>query len=254
MKIKSRGIVVAADANIEWILPWWWHCYSLYNQYPVFFVDFGMSPAMRRWCRRKGHLHLLKQSIAIKTKKEILSHYTNQWEDTYRGNVWKARQGWFKKPWACLQTPFDLNIWLDLDCEVCGSLDSLFREWEEGIQLALINDKRKDLPVNYSSGVFLFYKAAPFLKLWAERCYQDNDKYLGDQNILTELILEERIPIKELDLKYNWIMYQGINLGALIVHWGGGWGKKYIRKFGGLHQFIQKKQKGCLSKNTRATF
>lgn len=238
MKDLKKGILVAADHNIEWMVPWWWNCYSRYNQYPVIFIDLGMTEAMKKWCQQKGEYRVLEENDFITQQSDLPKETRKIWENIYLGDLWKARQGWFKKPLACLQTVFDLTVWIDVDCEICGDLTPLFNEWCEGIELALVNDERSSGQPNFSSGVILFYKNAPFLKTWAEKCLNHNSEYMGDQNILTEMILNQNIPIKELNPIYNWIMYQGANIEALILHWGGGWGKQYIKKYGGIHQFL----------------
>jgi hypothetical protein len=236
----KKGILVASDYKIEWLLPWWWKYYARYNDYPVAFVDLGMSPKMLKWCQKRGRvISLTCPQDFIQKKKAVSSELAEVWQATYKGDVWQAREAWFKKPLACLQTPFDLTVWMDIDCEVCGSLEPLFEEWEEGIELALVRDERNVEEHNYSSGVILFSKKAPFLKAWAEACLADNGKYMGDQNALTELILTKKVSFKELNSIYNWIMYQGYNVAAIVAHWGSSWGKEYIQKFGGLHELLR---------------
>jgi hypothetical protein len=234
----SKGILVASDHRIEWMLPWWWKHYARYNDFPVAFVDFGMTPKMLKWCQKRGRLLSLKCSKDfIQKKKGLPSEVVQEWQKTYKGNVWQARQAWFKKPLACLQTPFDLTVWMDIDCEVCGSLKPLFEEWQPAIELALVRDERSVEEHNYSSGVILFSKDAPFLQAWSQICLSENGKYMGDQNALTELILTRKVPFKELNPIYNWIMYQGYNVSVVVAHWGS-WGKEHIQRFGGLHELL----------------
>lgn len=234
----KKGILVAADERVEWLLPWWWKCYSLYNNFPVAFVDLGMSAKMRKWCKNRGMLIFLNSPKDFISKKSTLpKKITQKWEKRYRNNVWRSRQSWFKKPLACLQTPFELTLWLDVDCEVLGSLNRLFDEWVEDIELAIVLEIGLKDRVEYNSGVFLFAKEAPFLQNWAELCLTQNHAYMGDQNALTELILKGKIRCKELHPVYNWLMYQGYNCGALIAHWCSRL-KEFIRKKGGLHGFF----------------
>lgn len=233
----KKGVLVATDQNTEWLLEWWWGHYSNYNAYPVIFVDLGMSCYWQSWCRSRGELIILEGKEPFVFPKSSLSpDKASKWEEGYLGDLWKARRGWFKKPFACLKTFFDLTVWIDLDCEVCGSLKPLFDEWNDEIQLALVNDERGSGKANYSSGVILFTKNAPFLEQWAIQCCMANDQYMGDQNILTDLLESKKIPFKEISPIYNWIMYRGFGFGILIAHWGAGWGKEYIKKYGGLHQ------------------
>jgi len=236
----TQGILVASDHNTEWLLPWWWDHFCKYNKTPVAFVDFGMSKEMMQWCRARGmYISLDAPKGFVQDKDGIHPKIAKKWEKIYRGEVWKARQAWFKKPLACLKTPFDLTLWLDLDCEVCGSLKPLFDEWEDGVELGIVQEDEEFIRgVVYNSGVMLFKKSAPFLKTWADLCLTENGNHLGDQNILTHLILSEGLSIKSLSPTYNWMMYKGANPFVTIVHWVGGWGKEYIQKFGGLHQLV----------------
>ncbi len=243
----QKGILIGSDDKTEWLLSWWWRYYSKYNDFPVAIVDFGMTPRMVKWCQKKFQVISLKAPQDFVQQRSALSNnLAKRWQETYIGDVWQAREAWFKKPLACLQTPFDLNIWMDIDCEVCGSLSPIFEVFEKGIELALVRDERTVEEHNYSSGVMLFPKNAPFLKKWAQLCLEGNDRYMGDQNALTDLILAKKVQFKELSPIYNWIMFQGYNVSAVVAHWGAAWGKEHIRRFGGLHELFKDKKKTLL--------
>ena len=53
---EEDGILIGSDEHLEWAIPWWWENYSRFNSFPVAFADFGMSEAMRAWCRERGEL------------------------------------------------------------------------------------------------------------------------------------------------------------------------------------------------------
>ncbi len=234
----QKGILIGSDSKTEWLIPWWWKYYSKYNDFPVAIADFGLSPKMLKWCQKKFQVVSLKNSPDFVQQKSSFSKtLAKKWQKTYKGDVWQAREAWFKKPLACLETPFDLTLWLDVDCEVCGPLKPLFESLEKKTELAIVRETQ-----DYNSGVLLFRKKAPFLKKWAQLCLKENGKYMGDQNALTELILAGEIQIKELDPKYNWHMIQGYNESVVIAHWCA-WGKEYILKFGGLHDLLEGKKK-----------
>jgi hypothetical protein len=242
----QKGILIGSDHKTEWLLPWWWKYYSKYNDFPVAIADFGLSPKMLKWCQKRFQVLSLKCPKDFVQQKGVLSkHLAKQWQDIYKGDVWEAREAWFKKPLACLQTPFDITVWLDVDCEVCGPLKPLFDSFEKKTELAIVRESQ-----DYNSGVLLFRKNASFLKKWAELCINDNGKYMGDQNALTELILAGKIQIKELDPKYNWRMIQGYNDSVVVAHWCA-WGKEYIQKFGGLHTLLEGKKKTLLRKRNK---
>jgi hypothetical protein len=243
----GKGILIGSDDKTEWLLPWWWKYYSKYNDFPVAIADFGLSPKMLKWCQKRFQVISLKcpqdfvqQRNSLSTKRAV------QWQEEYKGDVWEARQAWFKKPLACLQTPFDLTVWLDVDCEVCGPLKPLFDILKEGVELAIIREESQE----YNSGVLLFPKKASFLKKWAELCLKENDKYMGDQNALTELILAGEVRYTELDHKYNWRMSKGYYDAVVVAHWCA-WGKEYIKNCGGLHALLKGKKKTLLRKRNK---
>lgn len=231
----QKGVLIGSDCKTEWLLPWWWKYYSKYNNFPVAIADFGLSSKMLKWCQKRFQVISIKAPPDFVHQKKTLSkNLAKQWQETYKGDIWQARAAWFKKPLACLQAPFDLTLWLDVDCEVCGPLKPLFDGFEKKSELAIVRESQ-----DYNSGVLLFWKRSSFLRKWAELCIKDNDKYMGDQNALTELILSGKVRIKELDPKYNWRMIQGYNDSAVVVHWCA-WGKEYLQKFGGLHELKKK--------------
>lgn len=229
----QKGILIGSDRHTEWLLPWWWKYYSKYNDFPVGIADFGMTPKMLKWCQKKAQVFSLKHSDFVQRKTTLSKNLAEEWQTNYKGDVWQAREAWFKKPFACLETPFDLTLWLDIDCEVCEPLVTVFDHLEKGTELALVREEAGD----YNSGVLLFQKNAPFLKKWAQLCLNHNDKYMGDQNALTDLILQKKIRIKELEAKYNWQMVKGYHDSIVIAHWCA-WGKEHIQKFGGLHDLL----------------
>jgi hypothetical protein len=242
----QKGILIGSDSKTEWLLPWWWKYYSKYNDFPVAIADFGLSPKMVKWCQKRFQVISLKcPRDFVQQKSDLSKNLAKQWQETYKGDVWEAREAWFKKPLACLQTPFDLTLWLDVDCEVCGPLKPLFDSFEKKIELAIVRESQ-----DYNSGVLLFWKTSSFLKKWTELCIKENDKYMGDQNALTELIVSGKIRIKELDPKYNWRMVQGYNDAVVVAHWCA-WGKEYLQKFGGLHQLLEGKKKTLLRKRNK---
>lgn len=236
----KEGILLGADQIAEELIPWWWSHYSRYNDRPVALVDFGISSKGRSWCQKRMHMIPLPHEASfVQPPEEISIEQSKVWERRYHGPLWESRNAWFKKPQACLLTPFERTLWIDLDCEVCGALDPLFEEWEEGIELGIAREDFKFSQQDmFNSGVILYQQGAPFLKEWNRRCQEQNAIMMGDQDILTAMLLGGNISFKELSPIYNWLMYAGILPGIVIAHWAGGWGKNYIRKFGGLHTLL----------------
>jgi hypothetical protein len=114
-------------------------------------------------------------------------------------------------------------------------------DFKNNLELVIgLQDFRLDKPTVYNSGVILFRKESPFLNEWNLRCELNNGHHMGDQDVLTEMLLEGKTFFKVLPPHYNWLMYAGIEPGIVIAHWAAGWGKEYIKKFGGLNK-LQKK-------------
>ncbi|MBS0624785.1 MAG: hypothetical protein JSS32_01895 [Verrucomicrobia bacterium] len=228
-----NGIVVASDLKSEWLLPWWWKFYSLHNNFPVAFCDFGMSEKALNWCKERGTIYPLpSQGSFMKT---ISSGKKKKWENRFGEGIWHFRSAWFKKPLALLNAPFDLNCWLDLDCQVMGNLQTLFDSLPSHAEAALAKEpsdvQEKDqnqsfnLPgeITYNSGVIVFRRNSKFLSKWAEAAIQQNDSFVGDQNVLSRIIYLHDTQIAELDSRFNWFKRSGPNPDALIIHYIAGW-------------------------------
>jgi len=227
----EEGVIIGADLTQEWILPWWWHHYKKFNQYPVTCIDFGMSDDAKLWCQAHGELiRLPVADIFVTEKNAIASPSTYIWENTYGKDFWIQRNGWFKKPLACLLSPYYKSIWLDLDCEIRGSLGKVFAYADPPSGIALAKDIHDPIghQKGYNSGVIAFKHGIPLIETWASEAFKSNHLYAGDQDILTKIIFEENITITQLPLIYNWSRCSGESPDALIYHWHGRHGKTVI--------------------------
>ncbi|MBM3197880.1 MAG: hypothetical protein FJZ58_01320 [Chlamydiae bacterium] len=224
----EKGILVASDARSEWLLPWWWERYRACNTYPVAFVDLGMGVASRLWCEERGYVLQGEKSSPQEPVEERLA----SWEKIYGKSYKQVRQAWFQKPLACLISPFETTVWLDLDCEVLSSIQELFSYVEEKKELAVCREISSYTYCN--SGVIVFKKKCSLLQKWADLCVYSAASYWGDDHALSEVVLAHRERCGELPFIYNWRISQGIPLQAKIIHWCGEWGKAYIAKRGGL--------------------
>lgn len=226
---QQRGFILASDQAQEWLLPWWWENYKKHNNTPVTFIDLGLSLEMRHWCKERGHyIHLPVPDIFVLEKRFFSKTKTHKLERKYGRRMWDSRNAWFKKPLACLQTPYQKTVWIDLDCEVRGSLQPLFDLPfpEDGIVIGKEYFRKKERGVN--SGVFIFEKGAPIMEEWAEESLYNNKNYPGDQDILYDLMIEKKIPLIELPSTYNWSRLNKPNPDAIVLHWHGVHGKTYI--------------------------
>ncbi len=223
---SEEGIIVGSDLTQEWLVPWWLSHYRKYNTHPVAFVDFGMSEEMKKWCQAEGELvRLFVADIFVAEKKQIDPSLALSMEKACGKEFWPSRDAWFKKPLACLQSPFDKSIWIDLDCEIRGSLKPLFELCGEN--LAIARDFIPENPV-YNSGVFAFKKGLRLIEKWADACFERNHEFRGDQDVLNALIQEQNIPLSEISPLYNWSRCHEENPEAAILHWHGPHGKAVI--------------------------
>lgn len=225
----SKGVIIGCDQNQEWMLEWWWRHYTRHNSYPVAFIDFGMSPEARDWCKKHGTLIILHAPRNFVFPKSLISpELVNEWEATYGKELWYGRERWFYKPYALQQAPFEEAIWVDLDCEITGSLAPLFQKIHTHSKIALVKERYEEDV--YNSGVIAFHRTSPLLALWTELCFQQNDQFLGDQDVLSFIINNQNIEVSELPNKYNWVVREGVNCEAVVLHWAGKWGKEVIRR------------------------
>lgn len=235
------GVVVGCDQKQEWLLPWWWEHYSEHNSYPVAFADFGMTPQALDWCRKKG-LCLELSFPKIFHEEEIELSEKNRWEERYGKGIWFSRSAWFKKPLALLNCPFSSGLWIDLDCQINGSLEPLFNSLAFDAEIGVVKEplfiqeyeetKGFLLPgeINYNAGVIVFRQNSPILHRWIEEAIVCNDKYVGDQPALNRAIFKYKPSLAELPSEYNWLRVMGPNPDALIYHFTGGSGKMEILK------------------------
>jgi hypothetical protein len=240
--IQEKGFVVAADISQEWLLPWWWNKYSQHNDLPVAFVDFGLSLEMKDWCKQKGiYIPLPVPDLFVKEKDAFSLDHVKMWEEKHNTFFWNSRGAWFKKPLACLQTPYELSVWMDLDCEVLANLDDIFSLSLPPSGVFIAKDSELG---GVNSGVILFKKKAKLIEDWAKDSFQKNDLFVGDQDVLYSIIKEKEILIGDLSRLYNWSRIGPPNPDARILHWHGQYGKITIQ-----HQIFkeQLKETGLLS-------
>jgi hypothetical protein len=220
------GIIVGIDQSQEWLLPWWWDHYRKHNRHSVAFIDFGMTVGKKDWCRERGELvPLFVADIFVKEREEIEPEILAHWEASYGKQFWPCRNAWFKKPLACLQSPFKRTIWVDLDCEIRGSLQPLF-DCVNPHGIALFKEKARSV---YNSGVIVFKHGLSLIEGWADQSFEKNHLFRGDQELLSHLIEEKNLEVSELPEQYNWSRMHDNDANAVIVHWHGEFGHSILR-------------------------
>lgn len=234
----ARGVLVGCDLAQEDLLSAWWDHYTLFNDEPVAFADFGMSSEARIWCQARG-ISFPVPSLFI-NEEEIPLNKRILWEAHYGSGIWNARKVWFRKPLAWQASPFDLTLWLDLDCHVQKPLGSLFATLCKHKEIALraekesVQKKQREKgfigfdETDYNTGVALFFKKVPILQQWIEEIEKNNAHYVFEQQALAKVLRVNQNCLQELLPIHNWSMERGANLDAVIYHYHGGCLKKQI--------------------------
>lgn len=222
----DEGIIVGSDETSEWLLDWFWENYTKTNSYPVFFTDFGLSEKGKKWCSEKGTLAPCTNPFFQNNEKHIPEERKKLWEETHGKSIWESRDSWYKKPFACLKSPFKKSIWIDLDCRVEKNLSGLFNLLELGIDLAICKDiltpfNRILKRPTYNSGVIAFHQNSLIIPRWVELASTHFDEFLGDQDALSEAIIQTDAPIFELDPIYNWSWHFPKSEESVITHFHG---------------------------------
>lgn len=233
--LDQDGVIVGCSQNHEWMLPWWWMNYCMQNEFPVTFVNFGnMSAAAQQWCRRKGNLVTIDVEIEkfVVPKEKVPPEQANIWKGQEL-DTWTARLQWFKKPFACLQSPYRRTIWIDVDCQVRKNIKPIFDYCENSLQISLAEEpplvqkfhEQKGLiqfgEVEYNTGVIAFKHGNSTIQEWAKMCIKHNNTLRGDQEVLSRLVFLNDLKIHPLDPKHNWRGEFDISSDTLIIHWLG---------------------------------
>jgi len=231
---EPEGVIVGCSKTQETLLPWWWMNFRLHNNLPVTFINFGdlSNPAIN-WCKRRGNVITLNFKDCFVAKREDIDpSLATQWEQT-NSYVWIHRPAWFRKPFALLKSPYRNTLWIDLDCQVRGSLKDLFSDYLEEAEIAMAPEPEKEQQLNrerghtspneimYNAGVIAFNHGCPLILEWAKRALDQNHLFIGDQQLLVRILHDQNWKIEPLPLWYNWPVSHGFNPEATILHWWG---------------------------------
>ncbi len=244
---EGDGVIVGCANNHEWMLPWWWLNYKLHNNYPVTFFDFGdMSERAKEWCEKRGELKTLNLPDFVTEKEEIHKDLHVVWEPLVSQlDVWEARLQFFKKPFACLQSPYQRTAWIDLDAQVRQPIDMIFDFCENSYGMALVEEPlsvREEHEalhllekgeIEYNTGVVVFKRGAKVIEEWAEECLSNNKDVRGDQEALSRLFYKKKEKLPSLLPFFNWrgnmdLPKEQIQ-SLVIIHWLGAC-KIFIKK------------------------
>lgn len=209
---EDLGVMVPVCRGQEDLVPWWWDAYARRNRWPVAFADFGMNSETRRWCEARGR---------------ITPHGAPDGID-----------GWFRKPFALLQSPFRRTVWCDLDCEVREDITKVASVG--GTRLAIGRDwsypKRLRERLSFEGpywcgGCLAVTQGDPLVLEWAEAILEKHKDFRSDQEILGALLSEKPSDVvAEIPLEILRSRQEGEADGVVIVHWSGPGGKGAIRR------------------------
>ena len=208
----TLGVVVPVCASQRDLLPWWWWAYSRRNQRPVAFTDFGMDDDTRRWCETRGRVIAPEEPAGV--------------------------EGWFRKPFAILRSPFRQTVWADLDCEIREDIFVLAafadgrlaigRDWSYPAILA------KRLPFKgpcWSSALAVFTHGDPLVVEWARKVVQSRQQFRGDQEVLSAILNDGRQgSFAEFPVDLIRSRQEGEDEALAAVHWSGPGGKGAVRR------------------------
>jgi hypothetical protein len=238
---QERGVICGCDYNQEWLLPWWWERYRFNNDYPVLFCDYGMSKKAKAWCQERGKVVTVSfDETQIRSRKDVPPVLQKKWEK-HNNFCWSSRSSWFKKPFAMLESPFKVSVWLDLDCEVLSHLGDLFEYCSFDVRLAIASCNGKIISQKFpcrthNGGVIVYYHGIDIIEEQAEWILEWNHQFMAEDNVLSYLIFKNNFRICDLPLEWNWLSAYGMNLYARIFHWNYS-SKNYLKTHDGIKPF-----------------
>jgi hypothetical protein len=150
-------------------------------------------------------------------------------------------KGWFNKPIALLRSPFKMTLWLDSDCQVCGSLAPA-ATWlnGDGRQMAgnidryatgSIDGRPRNLPADaLGGGVLAVRHGSPLVVKWAREILSQPEKYRGDQEALAAVATGGDPAVLVIDPSFERFRLDGPpGSGETVYHYSGPKGKDQIR-------------------------
>lgn len=245
---QAQGILVGCDASQEWLLvPWHSFLRKHHPNLPVAFGDLGMTDEASAWCERHGHLIPASQipPFPCPESQERGWPYAGQrW--IQKGHEFRPlpQSILFRKPLLMKQSPFTRTLYLDLDCQILGSLSPLFSMRLGSARMALRKsaysyemeslDTGDALHIpSYNSGVVVFEKNSRLLDFWIFLLGREIGAFSNDDRLLSFAIACYEMKVGTFPAKYNWLYHWGANPRAVICHWIGEPGKVAFRLSGG---------------------
>lgn len=212
------GVIVGCIKEQEDLIPWFVNKYKKFCKLPLVFADFGISEKSKEYCRRFGQVLNVSDIQA---------------------------DGWMRKPFVCLRTPFKRTIWLDLDIEILSDISPYF-VFGTGGNIGLSEDWyqnnnphnkmfRENIPDDLKmpdTGVIVFEHGNPLIRKWALKILACKDLYKGDHQVLGVVFRDNGVK-EEYNIPKTLHRMRLDNPNPIppltTFHWTGEIGKNYIR-------------------------
>lgn len=236
---RSQGIITGCDQSQEWMLKWWLEHAEKNAGMPLSFVDFGLSKSACIYLKNRG-INVLDGSSILKpflTK----SHYSypSSWIEKWKRESTSQRPFYFAKPLACLLSPYDQTLWVDLDCKIVQTPKQAFSYIDPnfGMTMSLdseqtaINWQEQGLidkgSVAYQAGVIAFNKDSSLMLTWKQLCLSSYDTEYSEQTAIINYLHRNKKTLQLLPSFFNHLnphQHQKVS----IAHYGGHWHKLYL--------------------------
>jgi hypothetical protein len=144
-------------------------------------------------------------------------------------------------PFMLEKSPYEKTVWVTLDCQVRGPLDTLFEACEHPSGFALIHEEPIIQQASHKMGLVekreiiykiqvMAYRKTPLLQAWIKTTLQQHENFIFCFYVLSHLLYKKKLEIHPLAPLYAWKVQTGINPQSVINHWEGAWGKDMIEK------------------------
>lgn len=223
MGANMRGVLIGADSAMEWCFRWWFEHYSKHNDFPVTVIDFGLSAQGLHNAKIIGHVIPCECASPKNYAYKPLDHFY----------VDKKRPIWFSKPRALTLTPYQHTVWIDIDCEVRGSIAPLFDYCTSALQFSAVqslpagqiwaynNQFLKPGEILYNGGVIAYDRDSNLLHKWVEQTRNRSERYFADDVAFSSIIAENNLVMDEIPKEYNRPWHVADRMHDQIIHWKG---------------------------------
>ena len=169
-KIEADYGVVTIVAREQCnMLPWWWNNYCKHNTKPVTFILLEPIPEVIELAQTLGNVKVMNR-------------------------ITERINGWFRKPFALVRSPYKKTLYIELDIEVRGCIDTMFPQ-DGRIYLkedynspkCWLPKEIKDIP-QMNAGLIGYNYGEKLIEDWCHGIVASEERYRGDQEYLNMAI------------------------------------------------------------------